>query len=582
MSVPTVLASDTLISAHAVDYLIIALYFGVVLGIGVMAKRQVSDSLDFFLSGRSLPAWVTGLAFISANLGAVEIMGMSANGAQFGLPSVHYFWVGAIPAMLFLGVVMMPFYYGSKVRSVPEFMRRRFGTGAHLVNSISFAVAQLLIAGINLFLLGSIVHALLGWPLWVALIVAAVIVLSYITLGGLSAAIYNEVLQFFVIVGGLLPLTLIGLHRVGGWSGLTDKITAASNANPDAIAPADQQLNSWPGQALTGFDSSILSVVGIVFGLGFVLSFGYWTTNFVEVQRAMASNSISSARKTPIIGAFPKMFIPFITILPGMIAAVLVTEIGKVKAGESVAGGASGEGVAYNDALLYLMRDILPNGLLGLAITGLLAAFMAGMAANISAFNTVVSYDLVQQYVVKDRDDSYYLRVGRIATVAATAIAIFTATLASNFSNIMNYLQTLFGFFNAPLFATFILGMFWKRMSATAGWVGLVGGTASAVAVAFLSEDAFGSWSTGAIPIGGQGASFVAAGAAFVVDIVLSIVVSLVTKPRDPAELRGLVYSETPREDLVDADEASYPWYRRTLPLAGIALVMVIVLNVIF
>jgi SSS family solute:Na+ symporter len=582
MSVPTVLASDTLISANAVDYLIIALYFGVVLGIGVMAKRQVSDSLDFFLSGRSLPAWVTGLAFISANLGAVEIMGMSANGAQFGLPSVHYFWVGAIPAMLFLGVVMMPFYYGSKVRSVPEFMRRRFGTGAHLVNSISFAVAQLLIAGINLFLLGSIVHALLGWPLWVALIVAAVIVLSYITLGGLSAAIYNEVLQFFVIVGGLLPLTLIGLHRVGGWSGLTDKITAAANANPDTIAPADQQLNSWPGQALTGFDSSILSVIGIVFGLGFVLSFGYWTTNFVEVQRAMASNSISSARKTPIIGAFPKMFIPFITILPGMIAAVLVTEIGKVKAGESVAGGASGEGVAYNDALLYLMRDILPNGLLGLAITGLLAAFMAGMAANISAFNTVVSYDLVQQYVVKDRDDSYYLRVGRIATVAATAIAIFTATLASNFSNIMNYLQTLFGFFNAPLFATFILGMFWKRMSATAGWVGLVAGTASAVAVAFLSEDAFGSLSTGVIPIGGQGASFVAAGAAFVVDIVFSVVVSLVTKPRDPAELRGLVYSETPREDLVDADEASYPWYRRTLPLAGIALVMVIVLNVIF
>jgi SSS family solute:Na+ symporter len=582
MSVPTVLASDTLISAHAVDYLIIALYFGVVLGIGVMAKRQVSDSLDFFLSGRSLPAWVTGLAFISANLGAVEIMGMSANGAQYGLPSVHYFWVGAIPAMLFLGVVMMPFYYGSKVRSVPEFMRRRFGTGAHLVNSISFAVAQLLIAGINLFLLGSIVHALLGWPLWVALIVAAVIVLSYITLGGLSAAIYNEVLQFFVIVGGLLPLTLIGLHRVGGWSGLSDKLTAASNANPDTVAPADQQLNSWPGQALTGFDSSILSVIGIVFGLGFVLSFGYWTTNFVEVQRAMASNSISSARKTPIIGAFPKMFIPFITILPGMIAAVLVTEIGKVKAGEAVAGGASGEGVAYNDALLYLMRDILPNGLLGLAITGLLAAFMAGMAANISAFNTVVSYDLVQQYVVKDRDDSYYLRIGRIATVAATAIAIFTATLASNFSNIMNYLQTLFGFFNAPLFATFILGMFWKRMSATAGWVGLVAGTASAVAVAFLSEDAFGSLSTGVIPIGGQGASFVAAGAAFVVDIVFSVVVSLVTKPRDPAELRGLVYSETPREDLVDADEASYPWYRRTLPLAGIALVMVIVLNAIF
>jgi SSS family solute:Na+ symporter len=581
MSTPTVLAS-TIIDAKFVDYLIILLYFGVVMGIGLLARRQVSDSLDFFLSGRSLPAWVTGLAFISANLGAVEIMGMSANGAQFGLPAVHYFWVGAIPAMLFLGVVMMPFYYGSKVRSVPEFMFRRFGTGAHLVNSISFAVAQLLIAGINLFLLGSIVHALLGWPLWVALIIAAVIVLSYITLGGLSAAIYNEVLQFFVIVAALLPLTLIGLHRVGGWDGLTDGITKAANANPDTIAPADQQLNSWPGNALTGFESDFWSVVGIVFGLGFVLSFGYWTTNFVEVQRAMASNSISSARKTPIIGAYPKMFIPFITIIPGMIAAVLVNEIAQVKSGEAVAGGASGEGVTYNDSLLYLMRDVLPNGLLGLAIAGLLAAFMAGMAANVSAFNTVWSYDLWQRYIVKERSDGYYLLVGRIATVAAVVIAIFTASLASNFSNIMNYLQTLFGFFNAPLFATFILGMFWKRMTPTAGWVGLVAGTVSAVTVAFLSEDAFGSWSTGTIPIGGQGASFVAAGAAFVVDIVLSIAISLVTKPKEASELRGLVYSETPKGDLVDPDEAARPWYQRTLPLAGIALVLVIILNLIF
>ncbi|WP_341927187.1 sodium:solute symporter family protein [Nocardioides psychrotolerans] len=575
------MASDTIISASFVDYLIVFLYFGVVLGIGVIARRQVSDSVDFFLSGRSLPAWVTGLAFISANLGAVEIMGMSASGAEFGLPAVHYFWVGAIPAMLFLGIVMMPFYYGSKVRSVPEFMLRRFGPGAHLVNSISFAVAQLLIAGINLYLLGSIIRALLGWPLWLALVVAAAIVLSYITLGGLSAAIYNEVLQFFVIVAALLPLTLIGLHKVGGYGGLKDKIAEAASGNPD-IAPADQQLNSWPGQALSGFDSPLLSVIGIVFGLGFVLSFGYWTTNFVEVQRAMASDSISSARKTPIIGAFPKMFIPFITILPGMIAAVLVSEIADVKAGESVAGGASGDGVAYNDALLYLMRDLLPNGLLGLAIAGLLAAFMAGMAANISAFNTVFSFDLWQQYAVKDRDDDYYLKVGRLATVAATVIAIFTAGLASNFSNIMEYLQVLFGFFNAPLFATFILGMFWKRMTATAGWVGLSAGTLSAIAVAFLSEDAFGSLSTGVIPLGGQGAAFVAAATAFVVDIVLSVAVSLVTKPKPVSELKGLVYSETPREDLVDADEASYPWYRRTMPLAGVALVMVIALNLAF
>ena len=581
---PTAVPTATLINAGPVDYLILVVYFAFVLGIGLMARRSVSDSIDFFLSGRSLPAWVTGLAFISANLGAVEIMGMSANGAQFGISTVHYFWVGAIPAMLFLGIVMMPFYYGSKVRSVPEFMLRRFDKRAHLVNAISFAVAQLLIAGVNLYLLGSIVHALLGWPLWIALVVAAAIVLSYITLGGLSAAIYNEVLQFFVIVASLLPLVIIGLNRVGGWGGLTDKITqAAASAPADAgVPPAEQQLNSWPGQALTGFDSGFWSVVGIVFGLGFVLSFGYWTTNFVEVQRAMASDSISSARKTPVIGAFPKMFVPFITIVPGMIAAVLVPEIIDLKNGGSPPGGASGKGVAYNDSLLYLMRDVLPNGLLGLALTGLLAAFMAGMAANISAFNTVFSYDLWERYIRKDRSDDYYLRIGRLATVLATFIAIFTAIIASSFSNIMNYLQTLFGFFNAPLFATFILGMFWKRMSAAAGWSGLVSGTLSAVLVAFLSEDAFGSLSLGVIPLGGQGAAFVAASTAFVVDIAVSVAVTTRTEPKPVEELVGLVYSETPVETRTDPHEAGYPWFRRTVPLAGIALGMVIVLNILF
>ena len=578
----SILAADTLIQANAVDYLLIAIYFAFVLGIGFLASRGMSSSVDFFLSGRSLPAWVTGLAFISANLGAVEIMGMSATGAQVGLPTVHYFWIGAVPAMLFLGVVMMPFYYGSKVRSVPEFMKRRFGTGAHLVNALSFAVAQLLIAGINLYLLGSIVHALLGWPLWVALIVAAVIVLSYITLGGLKAAIYNEVLQFFVIVAGLLPLTLLGLHRVGGWDGLTSQIEKAAAANPDTIAPAADQLNSWPGTALTGFSSDFLSVVGIVFGLGFVLSFGYWTTNFVEVQRAMAADSISSARKTPIIGAYPKMFIPFITILPGMIAAVLVTEIAQTKAGESVAGGASGEGVTYNDSLLYLMAEVLPNGLLGLAITGLLAAFMAGMAANVSAFNTVVSFDIIQEYIIKDRPDDFYVKLGRWATVAATAIAIFTAVLASSFSNIMDYLQTLFGFFNAPLFATFILGMFWKRMTATAGWAGLVSGTLAAVGVGILADGTLGGLSVGVLPLSGQGASFVAAGVAFGVDIIVSVLVSLVTAPKPEGSLKGLVYSETPREDLVDPEDAGRPWWQRPVPLAGLALVLVTILNAIF
>jgi solute:Na+ symporter, SSS family len=563
----TVLASSILrLDANWVDYLLIALYFVFVLGIGLLAKRAVSSSLDFFLSGRSLPAWVTGLAFISANLGAVEIIGMSANGAQFGIPTVHYFWIGAVPAMLFLGVVMMPFYYGSKVRSVPEFMRMRFGTGAHLVNALSFALAQLLIAGINLYLLAKIVEVILGWDLYVSLVAAAIVVLTYTTLGGLSAAIYNEVLQFFVIVAALLPLTIVGLYKVGGYGALKDKIAATSGG-------ADQ-LSSWPGSNLTAIDSPTLSVIGLVFGLGFVLSFGYWTTNFVEVQRAMASSSISAAQRAPIIGAFPKMFIPFIVIFPGMIAGVLVGQVAAAKK--------SGESFDYNNSLLFLIRDLLPNGMLGVAIAGLLASFMAGMAANISAFNTVFSYDLWQTYVVKDRPDGYYLRVGRLATVAATLIAIGTALFAASYENIMNYLQTLFGFFNAPLFATFILGMFWKRMTATAGWAGLVSGTLAAIVVSILGEDVLGTLSVGVIPLSGQGASFTGAGAAFVVDIVVSILVTLVTKPRKESELRGLVYSLTPRADFHDANEGVLAWYQQPNKLASVALVLVIILNIVF
>ena len=551
------------LDASWLDYLILAMYFAVVIGIGVIARRQVSSSIDFFLSGRSLPAWVTGLAFISANLGAIEIMGMSANGAQYGIPTVHYFWIGAVPAMLFLGVVMMPFYYGSKVLSVPEFMLRRFGPTAHLVNALSFALAQILIAGVNLYLLGTIVNALLGWPLWISLIAAAAIVLTYTLLGGLSAAIYNEVLQFFVIVAALLPLTLAGLHKVGGWEGLKAKVSSSPGGSA--------QLHSWPGNELSGFSNNWLSVIGIVFGLGFVLSFGYWTTNFVEVQRAMASKSMSAARRTPIIGAFPKLFIPFIVVIPGMIAAVQVSELVKYKA----AGGKGGD-VTYNDALLLLMRDLLPNGLLGLAITGLLAAFMAGMAANVSAFNTVFSYDLWQTYVVKDREDEYYLRVGRIVTVVATVGAIGTALLASGYSNLMDYLQQLFSFFNAPLFATFILGMFLKRMTPTAGWTGLVTGTASAVVIFILSE-------TDVITLSGQGSSFLAAGVAFVADIAVSVTVSMVTAPKPEAELAGLVYSLTPKEDRTEhrtGDEAV--WYRSTPLLAGVAFVLVVILNVVF
>ncbi|MDN5962454.1 MAG: Na+/galactose cotransporter, partial [Propionibacterium sp.] len=322
------------------------------------------------------------------------------------------------------------------------------------------------------------------------------------------------------------------------------------------------------------FDNPVLSVIGIVFGLGFVLGFGYWTTNFVEVQRAMASKSLSDARRTPIIGTFPKMLVPFVTVLPGVLAAVLVPEIAATKAGQTVAGGASGT-VTYNDSVLYLIQDLLPNGLVGLAITGLLAAFMAGMAANISAFNTVFSVDIWQHYVKKDKPDGYYVKVGRLATVAASIIAIGTAAIASNYSNIMDYLQTLFGFFNAPLFATFILGMFWKRSTPAAGWSGLASGTLAAVAVWLPSA-------LGVYSLSGQGISFVAAAAGFVVDIVVSIVVSLFTTPKPASELVGLVYSETPKESLTDPEEKNQPWYKRTVPLAGVSLVLVIILNFLF
>jgi len=566
----TALAADNVLRLNvgALDYVLIAIYFVFVLGIGLLARSQISSSLDFFLSGRRLPVWVTGIAFVSANLGAIEIMGMSANGAQIGLSTMHYYWIGAVPAMLFLGVVMMPFYYGSKVRSVPEFMRKRFGPGAHLVNAISFAAAQVLIAGVNLFLLATVINALLGWEKWVSLIVAAAIVLTYTALGGLSAAIYNEVLQFFVILAALVPLTIFGLIKVGGWSGLRDKVIDATKSDGSVTATVHEQLTTWPGQALSGFNSPVWSVIGIVFGLGFVLSFGYWTTNFVEVQRAMASDSISAARRAPIIASFPKMFIPFVVVIPGMIAAAAIGDMIHLKS--------TGSGqITYNDAMLLMIRDILPNGLIGVAVAGLLASFMAGMAANISAFNTVFSYDIWQQYVVKDRPDNYYIQVGRAATVAATVLAIFTALIASGYSNLMDYLQTLFGFFNAPLFATFILGMFWKRMTATAGWAGLVAGTLSAIFVFILSK-------VGVINLPGQGMPFVAAAAAFIVDIIVSVVVSMVTAPKPAAELAGFVYSETPKEMFFDPESAGKPWFQRPVPLAGVMLVLSVALNIVF
>ena len=554
--------TDLRLNANALDYTMVAFYFVLVLGIGLVARRSVSSSLDFLLSGRSLPAWVTGLAFISANLGAIELIGMTANGAQYGIPTAHYYWVGAVPAMVFLGIVMMPFYYGSKARSVPEFLAIRFNRTTQRVQGVVFALASLLIAGVNLYALGLVLEALLGWPLGLAIPVAALVVLSYTFLGGLSAAIYNEVLQFFVILALLIPVTVAGLARIGGYSGLVQRVTAGPGGA--------EQLSSWPGTPITEIANPFLSVFGIVFGLGFVLSFGYWTTNFAEVQRALSAKNLNAGRMTPIIGAFPKTLVPLVIIIPGMVAGVLIPQLIDLKAGRP-------SDVTYNNALSLLMKEVLPNGVLGVAIAGLLAAFMAGMAANISSFNTVFTYDIWQDWIRPGREDGYYLKVGRAVTVGGCVVAIFTAYLAGSFSNLMDYIQALASFFNAPLFAIFIFGLFWKKMTGTAGWVALLAGVFTAVLVDLLVRSKV-------IVVSSQAGSFLGASAAFVVAVIVAIIVSQFTPGKTDEELSGLTWATSTKvqrgQGPVAAADAG--WYKNPVIMGTLVLILTLVLYIIW
>ncbi|MFC9650037.1 MULTISPECIES: sodium:solute symporter family protein [unclassified Streptomyces] len=551
------LAEGLRLPTNGLDYTILAIYFIVVLGIGFAARASVKTSLDFFLSGRSLPAWVTGLAFVAANLGATEILGMAANGAQYGVYTVHWYWIGAIPAMVFLGLVMMPFYYGSKVRSVPEFLLHRFGPSSHLLSSIIFAVSSVLIAGVNLYAMAIVLEALLGWPEWVAIVVAGFFVLAYITIGGLSSAIYNEVLQFFVILAALIPLTIVGLKRVGGWDGLTDSLTSSHGG---------AFLSAWEGTGVGSPNPLGANWLTIVLGLGFVMSFGYWTTNFAEVQRALSAKNLSAAKRTPLIAAFPKILIPMVVIIPGLIALIMEPTLGK-----------AGSGLQYNDAIPVLMRDLLPNGVLGIAVTGLLAAFMAGMAANVSSFNTVFTNDIWGAYLKKDREDAYYLKTGRVVTAVGVLIGMGTAFIASSFSNIMNYLQTLFSFFNVPLFVVFIIGMFWKRTTPAAGFWGLLSGTVAAMV------NYFWLYKGGIVDIpSDQGANFVSSIVAFVVGAVVMVVVSYVTRPKPAEKLAGLVYgTRSPDMDELPA-EGDDAWYRRPALLGWGAIVLAAICYVPF
>ena len=572
-----------------IDYAIMAVYFVAVLGVGFALKRVMRTSTDFFLAGKTLPAWVTGLAFISANLGAQEVIGMGASGAKYGIATSHFYWIGAIPAMLFVGLFMMPFYYGSRARSVPEYLKLRFDEKTRTLNAVSFAVMTVFSSGISMYAMGKLFNLLLGWSFNTSVLASAAIVLAYVTLGGLTSAIYNEVLQFFLIVFGFAPLVVLGLNSVGGWSGLTAKLDAAAVTNG---LPAGSYTHAWQGMTQASTNPIGVEWFGLVMGLGFVLSFGYWCTDFLVVQRAMAADSMTAARRTPLIAAFPKMVFPFLVILPGMIALALTVGQGaaamipaKIGAGGAPLVDAAGRTVLDFDlATPMMLVKLFPSGMLGLGLTALLASFMSGMAGNVTAFNTVWTYDIYQSHIRPGASDQHYLWMGRVATVGGIVLSIAAAYVAGSFNNIMDLLQLVFAFVNAPLFATFALGMFWKRTTGHGAFTGLLSGTIGAAlhhgltlpvgATAGVKGGYFGVMHTYPSELA---QTFWTAIVAWTTCFVVTIVVSMATRPRVEKELEGLVYSLTPKPH-----DGDVPWIKRPATLAGIVVVLIVGLNLIF
>jgi SSS family solute:Na+ symporter len=608
-----------------IDWLIMLVYFVFVLGIGFALKRYMRTSNDFFLAGRSIPAWVCGLAFISANLGAQEVIGMGASGAKYGIITSHFYWIGAIPAMVFVGIFMMPFYYGSKARSVPEFLRLRFDEKTRAVNAFSFAIMTVFSSGISMYAMALLIQTL-GlfhniipdqYIFHVSIVLSAVIVLGYIFLGGLTSAIYNEVLQFFLIVAGFAPLVWIGLRNVGGWQGIKQTLPAT-------------MTHSWRGMAHASTNSLGVEWVGLAMGLGFVLSFGYWCTDFLVIQRAMAADSEVSARRVPLIAAIPKMFFPFLVILPGLIAVSITSHM--AGAGEGIGNTTSitstvtnnapsttaipaaslplsenhphgiipikvdpisGKAVLnadgtpvynYDLAIPVMLLRFFPTGILGLGLTALLASFMSGMAGNVTAFNTVWTYDIYQAYINKKGTDAHYLWMGRMATIGGIVLSIAAAYAAKNFNNIMDALQLIFSLVNAPLFATFLLGMFWKKTTGHGAFVGLISGTVGALIHHGLTLPAdavpgiHGAWITLVHTYPSDMAqNFWTAIFAFSINMVVTIAISLVTTPRPETELVGLVYSLTPKPV-----ETHLTWYQKPATLAIAVLAMLLVLNLVF
>jgi SSS family solute:Na+ symporter len=563
-----------------IDGAILVIYFAFVLGIGVVLKRYMQTSSDFFLSGRHIPAWVAGLAFLSANLGAQEVIGMAASGAKYGIMTSHFYWVGAIPAMIFVAVFMMPFYYGSKARSVPEYLKLRFDEKTRGLNAITFAVMTIFSSGISMYAMALLLNLLLGWDFNLSVWLSAIIVLIYISLGGLTSAIYNEVMQFFLIVAGFAPLVFLGLRDVGGWSGLQTRLAEIANSHGYA---AGAYTNSWKFMGNAAENPMGVGWFAMLMGLGFVLSFGYWCTDFLVVQRAMAAESMAAARRTPLVAAMPKMFFPFLVILPGMIAIALTQRHGATGFTLPIKPDGSPN---YDLVIPMMLGHYFPSGILGLGLTALMASFMSGMAGNVTAFNTVWTYDIYQGYIRPGASDAALLWMGRAATVVGIAVSVAAAYFAAHFNNIMDLLQLVFAFVNAPLFATFLLGMFWRRTTGHGAFFGLISGILAAATHHGLTQPegavtlAKGGWLGSVLHVypSEMAQNFWTAIFAWSTCFFVTILVSLITRQqKSDAELTGLVSSLTER---ITEDETA--WYKRPASLGVLVFSFVVILNVIF
>lgn len=557
--------TQRLVHLSPVDLAIIIFYFSLVLAIGFYLKRRANTSEDYFMAGREMTAWIAGLSFLSANLGALELMGWAAASYQYGILAAHWYWIGAIPAMLFLGIVMMPFYYISKTHSVPGYLKLRFGESSRTLSAVSFALMTVLMSGINIYSMALVMKVVLGWNINFSIWISSVTVAIYVTLGGLRSAIFNEVLQFILIWAGALLIPVLGLIEAGGWNNLRAQIARNASA---------EYTHLW--STLGSFRDNPMGIhwTGIVFGLGAVISFGYWTTDFLVVQRVLAAKDLRAAKMAPIIGAAFKMFVPFIVILPGLLAiGVLPVKL----TGEAMAVASGGH--SYNEVLPLMLARYCGPGLLGLGITALMAGFMSGMAGNVSAFSTVWTYDIYGALINKKADDKQFVRMGRWSTVVGVLISVGTAYLVMQFLSIMDYVQALFSFFIAPLFGTVILGMLWKRATPAGGFWGLLAGTAASVGMwAWVKLNpvalAYVALSTHARDMA---ENMYRALWSWVVCVVVTVAVSMATAPKPEAELHGLVYGVTQIPS-----EARTAFYQRPIFWAGVVGVGFVILNILF